>query len=275
MKYYIAIADIHGELEKLNKALADCDAWIALKKSDGTIGEGDTVQFVFLGDYIDRGSSSKEVLAKVKEYVLERDAICLIGNHDLFLLGTANGTGVYFEDSGRSISNWEMWGNNGGVKTCKLMFGIKTDNHFAEPEITVRDYTKDILASEEYAFLTAYGKRKHETDLIFFSHAQMSDPKKYDDTVLLWGRQSDYGKPDSSFRVPGNKAMSVHGHFHRVREGILFPRIVNYVHGGRAKTVVMADSGCGCGGVLRPVIIAESSKELNGISDYVSIVAIL
>jgi hypothetical protein len=209
--------------------------------------------------------------------VLERDAICLIGNHDLFLLGTANGTGVYFEDSGRTHSNWEMWMNNGGLKTCKQMFGFKTDNHFAEPEITVRDYVQDILKSEEYKFLTAYGKRKHETPLIFFSHAQQSDPKKYDDVTLLWGRQSDYGKADSSFKVPGTKAMSVHGHYHRLGQGIHFPRIFNYTHGGKAKTIVMADCGCGCGhnGKLHPIIIAESPKEINGITDYVDIVAIL
>ena len=278
MNYYIAIADIHGDIDKLNKALIDCDVWIDIQKKNGTIKEDDSIQFVFLGDYIDRMEFHKQVLAKVKEYVLERGAICLIGNHDLFFLGTANGTGVYFEDSGRSASNSEMWMNNGGIKTCKQMFGYKLDKDFAElKDLHVKDYIQDILDSEEYAFLTTYGKRKYETPLIFFSHAQMSDPKNYDDTVLLWGRQSDYGKPDSAFKVPGNKAMSVHGHFHRIQEGIYFPRINHYIHGGKAKTVVMADCGCGCSGngKLHPVIIGESPKEINGINDFVGIIAIL
>jgi hypothetical protein len=279
MKYYVVIADIHGVQVLLDKALSDADAWIEMQKKNGTIRPDDTVQFIFLGDYIDRGANPKYVLAKVKEYVLQRGAICLLGNHDQFLIGTAEGTGIYFADNGRTIPNAGMWYNNGGIETCKELFGRKTDNHFREPEIKVSDYVTDIQKSEEYEFLKTHAKRKHETDLIFFCHAQQSDAKEYDETTLIWGRNSDYGKLDSSFKVPGNKAMSVHGHFHRLDQGITFPRIFNYVHGGKAKTVVMADCGCGCGcgpdGALHPVIIAESSKEMNGLKDYVSIVAIL
>ena len=278
MNYYIAISDIHGDIDKLNKALLDCDVWIKLQRKIGVIKDEDVIQFVFLGDYIDRMDKPKEVLAKVKEYVLEKNAVCLIGNHDLFLIGTAEGTGIYFEDLGKSASNATMWMNNGGLKTCKQMFGTKLDNYFAElKDLNVTDYIQDILDSDEYKFLTTHGKRKYETELIFFSHSQLSNVKTYDDTVLLWGRNSDYGKPDSAFKVPGNKAMSVHGHFHRIHEGIYFPRITHYVHGGKAKTVVMADCGCGCSsmGKLHPVVIAESPKGVNGITDYVDIIAIL
>jgi len=276
MTYYIAIPDIHGEKEKLDKALADIDAWLDRKQHDGTIQPEDKIQFVFLGDYIDRGKDSKYVLAKVKEYVLDRGAICLLGNHDLFLIGTVDGTGVYFEEYGKSNSNLAMWENNGGLKTCREMFGSQFDQHFRETT-DVASYIEVIKKSEEYNFLKEHGRRKYETDLIFFCHAQQSDAKDYNDTILLWGRTKDYGRPDSSFKVPANKAMSVHGHFHRLSEGITFPRIVNYIHGGKAKTVVMADCGCGCGwrGELHPVIIAESSKNDNGIADDIKIVAIL
>lgn len=282
MKYYVAIADIHGMLDKLNKALSDVDAWIELQRKDGTIKPEDTIQFVFLGDYIDRGPDSKGVIEKVKQYVDERGAICLIGNHDLFLLGTVDGTDVFFEDRKGYGSNHMMWLNNGGMKTCVQMYGIPFDTTGMNSleiqyKLDMYDYIPIIKKSPEYEFLKTHGKRKHETDLIFFCHAQQSDAKQYHEDTLLWGRQRDYDKPDSAFKVPGNKAMSVHGHFHRLSEGINFPRIEHYVHGGKAKTVIMADCGCGCGtlGALHPVIIAEDSKESNGFKDYVEIVTIL
>lgn len=276
MKYYIAIADIHGNYNAMLKALSDCDSWIELQKLNGTIKESDSIQFVFLGDYIDRYDKPKEVILKVKEYVEQRHAICLLGNHDMFMIGTADGTSIYFEEHKRSASNEALWWNNGGLKTCQQMFGIKMDDHF-RTRVTANAYYDSIKDSEEYKFLKKHGKLKHETDLIFFSHSQQSDPKSYTDDILLWGRDKDYGKPDSAFKVPGNKAMSVHGHFHRVQEGIFFPRIHHYIHGGKAKTVVMADSGCSChaNGQLHPVIIGENSKEENGITDYVGIIAIL
>jgi hypothetical protein len=255
--------------DKLDKALYDVDVWIDLKKKEGTILVDDIIQFVFLGDYIDRGPDSVAVLAKVKEYVLERGAICLIGNHDQFLLGTADGTDVYFDDRKSSASNYMLWLNNGGMKTCIQMFGIPFDTTGMNSldiqyKLDMHDYIDIIKNSDEYKFLKEHGKLKYETDLIFFCHAQQSDPKKVTDDTLIWGRQSDYSKLDSAFKVPGNKAMSVHGHYHRLHEGINFPRIEHYNHGGKAKTVVMADCGCGCGtwGALHPVIIAENSKDL-------------
>lgn len=50
----IAIGDIHGEIEKLNSLLDK----IKPKKDD---------TLVFLGDYIDRGKNSKEVIEKLLE----------------------------------------------------------------------------------------------------------------------------------------------------------------------------------------------------------------
>jgi len=66
-------------------------------------------------------------------------------------------------------------------------------------------------------------------------------------------------------------------------EGITFPRINHYSHGGKNKTVVMADSGCGCynrdnglHGELHPVIISEKVKDKNSLGkNEVQIIAIL
>ena len=264
MNYYIAISDIHGEREMLDKALRDANAWIGAKLNSGEISSEDVVRFVFLGDYIDRGADSKYVLSKVKEYVLDREAIALIGNHDMFLIGTADGTGIFFEDAGREISNSDMWALNGGTKTCVQMYGVPFDTNGmtsfeVAQKIDVLNYVDIIKKSEEYDFLKNHGRLKYETEHIFFCHAQQSDPKNVTNSTLIWGRQKDYGKEDSAFKVPGDKKMSVHGHYHRLGQRINFPRIVNYEHGGLRKTVIMADSGCGCGteGKLHPIILAE------------------
>lgn len=68
---FIAIGDIHGRLDLLEELLArHC--------VDQTL--------VFLGDYVDRGPSSAEVLALLKELCATRSAICLKGNHEQMML---------------------------------------------------------------------------------------------------------------------------------------------------------------------------------------------
>ncbi len=66
------IGDIHGEVEHLRKLVA--------RMPD--VGASDTV--VFLGDYIDRGPRSKDVVDAVRG--LDRDTgckvVCLRGNHE-------------------------------------------------------------------------------------------------------------------------------------------------------------------------------------------------
>lgn len=67
-----AIGDIHGELEHLERLLAKLPPFVT----------GDTL--VFMGDYLDRGPKSAEVVAKLRE--LERTSpakvVCLRGNHE-------------------------------------------------------------------------------------------------------------------------------------------------------------------------------------------------
>lgn len=86
----IAIGDIHGEINKLNRLIRN----LGIKPYDTA---------VFLGDYVDRGKHSKEVV----ERLIELSKIChcefLMGNHEYYMLKTINGTWekeYYFYDGG-------------------------------------------------------------------------------------------------------------------------------------------------------------------------------
>lgn len=258
--YYAAIPDIHGELEELDRVLAGIEAWRKHNKVHKS-----NLKRVFLGDYIDRGEDSSGVIMRVKHCVEKYGDICLLGNHDMFLIGTADMTTTEFPDSGKVKSHSFLWEINNGQDTCHQMFGgstgkpLERNNTDIPVGFYVDMYRDQILASGEYKFLKEHGKMFYETKDIFFCHAPQSK-KVYDDNTLLWSRTSDYknNKGDACFITPNDKLMSVHGHIHKLTEGFNFPRIHRYLQGGTTpKQVILADSGCGFGEPLRAVIIKE------------------
>lgn len=267
-KYYIVIADVHGDIDQLVPALNRSRDFLR----DRFNSEG---QVVFLGDLIDRTPNENQVMKVVKKEV-EDGAVLLIGNHDYFLFGTANG------DPKQAL----LWDENGGEATCLRMFGPPGEipdkgvfreycrvkgydtllTAYKEQHTTLR-WANIIKESWQYKLLAEHAHSYHETEHIFFCHAPQTNAKQeLSMWNLLWGTDSSYyHSPDTMLKVPKGKRMSVHGHFHRLEAGLKFPRLVNYMHGGIMKTVVLADSGCGCGdsddrGELHPVIIEEGPK---------------
>ena len=74
------IGDIHGEIEALERLLGHLGY-----HEDGSHPE--ERRMVFVGDLTDRGPDSPEVLRKVMSFCNEGRAQCVIGNHELALLG--------------------------------------------------------------------------------------------------------------------------------------------------------------------------------------------
>ena len=80
MQRYFAIGDIHGCLDKL----------LALMDLLDVDWSQDTV--VFMGDYIDRGPDSKEVVESVLELRRKHGrVVCLAGNHEKMFLNWLDG----------------------------------------------------------------------------------------------------------------------------------------------------------------------------------------
>jgi serine/threonine protein phosphatase 1 len=82
-----AIGDIHGHFDKLRNLVERCHA-------DSIEHGASAIQFIFIGDYIDRGPKSREVI----EYLIDLQTgsndkvICLKGNHEALVVAAVQGT---------------------------------------------------------------------------------------------------------------------------------------------------------------------------------------
>ena len=84
-KRVYAIGDVHGRLDLLRSLLDMIDA------DDARRGAADTM-LILLGDIIDRGPDSAEVVAYVRELARSRGAVRLIkGNHEALFVEAARG----------------------------------------------------------------------------------------------------------------------------------------------------------------------------------------
>ena len=133
---YIAIGDIHGCAASL-KALVDrLESY-----RDRT--------FIFVGDYIDRGPSSKEVVDFLIDFQKEVNCVFLRGNHEQMMLNALNNT------------DQQLWLMNGGRNTI---------NSYEE------DPTQFTLPVEHQAFYESL-ELYYETPDYFFVHAGL-DPSQ-------------------------------------------------------------------------------------------------
>lgn len=77
MSEFIAVGDIHGEAEQLT-ALLKRLAYLSRR-------------FIFLGDYVDRGPQSRQVIDLLLDFEIARNVMFLCGNHDWAFSQFVNG----------------------------------------------------------------------------------------------------------------------------------------------------------------------------------------
>lgn len=190
-----AIGDIHGCFEKFRTLVED---HILLKKED---------QLVLLGDYIDRGSQSKEVV----DYIINLQKqgfrlIPLLGNHEAMLLDAY--------ENGRFLSQWIY---NCGFATLES-FGIK--------------YLKDLPQHYIDFFKSLLPYHSHENFL--FVHAGFNDDAvdPFEDTYhMIWKSRTEYTHP-----VLAHKTI-IHGHSTITLNACMQNILAN-------KPVLNMDTGC-------------------------------
>ena len=127
---HLAIGDIHG----CNTALAALVAGLAVQPHD-------TV--VMLGDAIDRGPDSRDVIRQLRALGLRTTLVCLQGNHEQMLLDSLDGR--------MPLQEWLV---HGGAQTL--------DSYGKGAGVTA-------LADDDVAYIRGWGDA-YETDSHFFVH---------------------------------------------------------------------------------------------------------
>lgn len=194
-----AIGDIHGRIDLLQalQAIIADDMRETPKKMNS---------LVYLGDFIDRGPRSADViefLSTSKPDGLE--TVHIRGNHDFFMSGFLDGTG--------DLANWLM---NGGDDTL-ASYGIDAISDEASP----RDALLDAIPEHHKEFLQSL-RLSHRIGSLFFAHAGVDPVRPLDDQSaedLMWIRE-----PFLEWPSPLD-AVVVHGHTPRPEPEVRAHRI--------------------------------------------------
>jgi serine/threonine protein phosphatase 1 len=179
-----SIGDIHGRLDLLDELLSRLDADIALRPSVRPI-------FVFLGDYIDRGPSSRETIDRLLERREISECIFLKGNHEQIAV--------------KCLSNPELfnqWMRLGGVATL-ASYGVTPGNLLNRKTVAeLQSAFHSALPPAHFRFF-----RDQQTSFacgdFFFAHAGVRprvELSRQTENDLLWIREEfltsreDFGK---------------------------------------------------------------------------------
>jgi serine/threonine protein phosphatase 1 len=116
-----AVGDIHGRLDLLDRVLKAIDSDVV------EFPIGDAVE-VFVGDYVDRGPDSRQVLDRLIARSCTRRTIFLRGNHEVFLAQFIHNPSIL-----------RQWQRIGGLETL-MSYGLS-------PSINADTATQDRLAT--------------------------------------------------------------------------------------------------------------------------------
>lgn len=185
-----AVGDIHGRADLLARLLSDIDADCCLRPTERTIT-------VFVGDYIDRGPESRQVLDLLLQWRQDREVVFLKGNHEIFL--------PRFLADSRTLDSWRPLG---GLQTL-VSYGLKpTINPGRHEQIRLADELASAIPEDHLKFLEALQLSYGCGDFLFVHagirphvpiHAQAEED-------LLWIREEflSHEQPFERFIVHGH-----------------------------------------------------------------------
>lgn len=187
-----AIGDIHGRVDLLQSLHA-------LIRKDIDQRRPDRAVVIYLGDYIDRGEKSSDVLDLLLDHPVDgAESIHLLGNHEDFVL-------TFLRDA----SVGEPWLKNGGDATMlSYAVGLPPVADRAERHRLMRDSLEEKLPERHLAFLRSLEMLHVEGDYAFV-HAGIRPGRPLEDQIpedVLWIR-GDF----LNSRADHDKCI-VHGH---------------------------------------------------------------
>ncbi|MFT6651378.1 MAG: serine/threonine protein phosphatase 1 [Celeribacter sp.] len=182
------IGDIHGQIDCLDSLLAQITQ------------NFDSSRLVFVGDYIDRGDHSAQVLSRLFELSKSKpETIFLMGNHEEMMLS-------FLKDPVRSGNRWMRYG---GLQTMASFGAFRlVERNTPEALIAARDGLQKALPTGLENWLSGL-PRLWQSGNVAVVHAG-ADPEKpidgQDPKTLTWGH-THFGK---QARTDG--VWVVHGH---------------------------------------------------------------
>jgi serine/threonine protein phosphatase 1 len=186
-----AVGDIHGRLDLLEELLDKIHADIARRPAR-------KVLLVFVGDLIDRGPSSAQVVERLRTYRHPGvRPMFLLGNHEEVLLRILKG-------ESELITKWRWFGG----AECLASYGVDRDRLAALTDEEALPVVRDAVPKEHVEFLESFDDSCRFGDYLFV-HAGIRpgveiDQQKQSD--LRWIREPFlFDETDHGFVV-------VHGH---------------------------------------------------------------
>jgi serine/threonine protein phosphatase 1 len=179
---FCAVGDIHGSLSKLQALVARCE-----QRAGGV-----PLTFVFLGDYIDRGTDS----AGVVRYLMELQSrlgprmIALKGNHESTVLDVCDG-----------VSPESYWRDQGGEATLRS-YGVARAQDLPEANL---NWFRSLPVSYDdgHRFYVHAGvnpllplNAQRERDLIWIREPFLSDRRDYGRLIVHGHTPLETGGPD-------------------------------------------------------------------------------
>ncbi|WP_370339515.1 metallophosphoesterase family protein [Parvularcula marina] len=183
----VAIGDIHGRADLLAKLLRRLEKKL----------RDEPYRLVFLGDYVDRGAESREVLNMLLG-LQDRypDTVFLRGNHEQAMLD--------FLAAPEDTAEWLEWG---GAETL-MSYGIKA--RAAEDLVSLQEEFANVLPDSHFKFLMSLPLYE-EIGPYLFVHAGI-DPhrpiEEQSERDFLWIREPFLQAEEHHFSGP----VIVHGH---------------------------------------------------------------
>jgi serine/threonine protein phosphatase 1 len=219
-----AVGDVHGRADLLDRVFSRIDADLAAYSDCQPVE-------VFLGDYIDRGPSSRAVLECLVKRSGTREIVCLKGNHETYVF--------QFLQNPELLADWRQLG---GLETL-LSYGLKPSmNADTAEQLELAKALAAALPNRHRQFLLSLSPSFTCGDF-FFAHAgvkpgvPLTQQREED---LLWIRddfllcEDDFGK------------IIVHGHT-PVREPDIRPNRINIDTGayatGRLTCLIIENGG--------------------------------
>jgi serine/threonine protein phosphatase 1 len=179
-----AVGDIHGRLDLLDELLSRVNADVALRPTARPV-------FVFLGDYIDRGPSSRETIDRLIELGGMNECVFLKGNHEQIAIKCLSDPSLF-----------DRWMRLGGVETL-VSYGVAPGNMAHGRQIVeLQSAFHGALPQAHFRFF-----RDQQTSFacgdFFFAHAGVKprvELSRQAENDLLWIRgeflssNEDFGK---------------------------------------------------------------------------------